>query len=178
MNCRRLRVLAPLLALSLTVSACSTPSNYLEERTHDFADSVDVKWACDIFSFGLGFKVEATNYLNAGIGYGNYKEVYEQFGRYSTTGSGEFMHLGIYGLDGNSKHNLPGPATEHNIAFINCCQEKRPPVIDRFRVGGEVLLLGIDAGLYLNLGEMLDFVTGFAGFDMAEDDELARDTEW
>ena len=178
MNRRRLRALAPLLALSLALTACSTPTNYFEARGHDIPDMIDVKWACDVLSFGIGAKLEATNYLNAGVGYGSYDDIYESFGRYATRGAGEFLHLGIYGYDGSGSNNVPGANAEYNIAFVNCCQEDRPPIVDRFRFGGEVLVLGLNAGLYLNTGEVLDFILGIAGIDIAGDDELAWNSEW
>ena len=45
------------------------------------------------------------------------------------------------------------------------------------RFGGEVLIPGIDLGLYLNVGELADFFCGIFGLDIAGDEEPAEAEE-
>ncbi len=176
---RRIRTLtAAALALVVVLPGCYTPRNYFEQRVYDLADIVDVKVGCELDSFGLGAKVEATNYIGVGLGYGDNSHVTEQFGRHAVTGPMEFLHLIAYGLDGNHKNNAPGLGTEAHVMTINCCQEHRPPMIDRWRFGGEFMAFGLVGGAYLNLGELADFVLGIGTLDIAEDDAMAWNSVW
>ena len=45
------------------------------------------------------------------------------------------------------------------------------PMAERF--GGHILL-GVDFGLYLNAGQLYDFLAGLVGYDPAEDDGLSK----
>ena len=47
---------------------------------------------------------------------------------------------------------------------------RRPPMMQRFRVGGEVIAGAVQLGVYFNLGELGDFFAGWFGFDPARDD--------
>ena len=51
---------------------------------------------------------------------------------------------------------------------------QRPPPLTRARIGGEVLAFPVIVGLYVNLGEIADFLAGFAGLDLAGDDGLPK----
>lgn len=166
------------VALALALGACSTPANYLGKRVYDLQDMVDMKYGCEFDGFALGAKLEATNYIGVGAGYGEIGHVTEQYGRRASEGHMEFLHLVVYGMDGPHDNHVPGPNTEFSIVGINCCQEKRPPWVDRFRFGGEVALIGLSGGLYLNVGEVVDFVGGIFTWDPAKDDEMAWNTPW
>ena len=170
-------LIAP-VALALALGACSTPDNYFEQRLYDLEDMLDLKYGCEFDSFALGAKVEATNYIGVGAGYGEIGHVTEQFGRRAAEGHMEFLHLVVYGMDGPHTNMVPGPHTEYCIVGINCCQEKRPPWMDRFRVGGEVALIGLSGGFYVNVGQVVDFVGGIFTWDPAGDDAMAWNTPW
>ncbi|MBI1851928.1 MAG: hypothetical protein HYR85_16445 [Planctomycetes bacterium] len=67
-------------------------------------------------------------------------------------------------------------AGEINVFFYNR-PEYEPPPIDRARFGVEVWLPLVRFGLYLNLGEVVDFVAGWVGLDSAQDDGIDKGDE-
>jgi len=84
-----------------------------------------------------------------------------------------FLHAVLIGCDDapidNQRSSLMSMCKlGYNDRFI------RPPVIDRFRVGGEVALPLVHCGVHLNLGELCDFVLGIFGLDLADDDGLPK----
>lgn len=158
---------ALLVAVALLSTACA---GYGKHRLLDVTDVLDTKFACGWDSVGLGAKVELTDYFGVGAGFGRHEQVRESYGRWERTFDQDFVHLVFFGIDGPPFMDGPRPGTAVHSLGINCCQESRAPVIDRFRFGAEVLLLNIDAGLYLNLGEVVDLLVGLVGFDPAGDD--------
>ena len=178
MNFAAHRTAAVVMLTAIVLGGCSTPENYFERRMYDAADMVDFKYGCDGMSGIVAAKVAITNYLGWGLGYGNASGITEQWGRRAKTSDIEFLHIFVYGFDGSHENNVPGPYTEWSILGINCCQENRPPWVGRFRVGGEVLLAGLAAGIYLNTGEIVDFVGGIFTWDPAGDDDMAWGTDW
>jgi len=172
------RTLLPLLLVATLLSACSGPENYFERRWHDATDVIDLKYGCTWNSFGLGAKVEATNYIGAGIGIGMQELLYEQFGRHLAMSEADFLYLAVYGVDGPGTENPPSHRSEFSVVGINCCQDERPLWVDRFRVGGELWLLNATGGVYLNAGQTIDFLGGLFMLDMADDDDLPLDTPW
>jgi len=147
--------------LGLPLCGCGV-LDAVKERALDLTDVLDVKFACP-YSLGIGAKVEVTDYLGAGIGACTLLEGEEWFGRRYMPSTGSLNHLVIWG----SEESEIGPTL---YGFGISQQPKRPlPVVSRFRIGGEVLLPAITLGLYVNLGEIVDLLAGFAGFDPAED---------
>ena len=173
-----LRTLLPLLLIGALLSACSGPENYLERRWHDATDVFDLKYGCTWNSFGLGAKAEITNYIGAGVGVGIQELVYEQYGRHLSISEADFMHLGLYGVDGPGTENPPSHRTEFSVVGINCCQDERPPAFDRYRIGAELWLFNATGGVYLNAGQTIDFLAGLLMLDLAEDDDLPLDIPW
>ena len=57
---------------------------------------------------------------------------------------------------------------ETNVLCVGRPYHDRPR-ISRFRVGAEILVPSLQVGGYLNLGELLDFLVGWFGFDPAVD---------
>ncbi len=169
---KRLPLLA-LLALLCCTSACQT---YVRPRLLDALDMVDLKYACNFNSLGLGAKFELTDYGGLGIGFGTYADVKESYGRLERRSHMDFVHLLVFGADGPPLMEGMRPSVAFYGAGINCCQIRRAPVIDRFRVGGELLLFSALGGAYLNFGEMFDFAVGIVGFDPAGDDLWLWDT--
>ena len=154
-------------ALLLLTAACA---EYGKHRLLDITDTFDTKLSCDWESMGIGAKVEVTDYIGVGAGVGRHHGVKESYGRWERTYDQDFLHLVVFGIDGPPLRDGPTPGTAICSVGINCCQASRAPMIDRFRIGAEVLLFNMNAGLYLNLGEMADLLVGLVGFDPAGDD--------
>jgi hypothetical protein len=49
-----------------------------------------------------------------------------------------------------------------------------PPLLDELRAGGVAFLPGVNGGLYLNLGEIGDFLCGLVGYDLNNDDGIPK----
>lgn len=49
-----------------------------------------------------------------------------------------------------------------------------PPLVDRWRIGAEVLIPAVNFGLYVNLGEVADLVLGLFTIDIADDDGVSK----
>ena len=49
-----------------------------------------------------------------------------------------------------------------------------PPFLDGLRVGGTLFLPGVSGGLYLNFGELLDFLCGVVSYDPLGDDGIPK----
>ncbi len=172
------RAFLSLTGLALLLGGCQGPGqNYVEKRLYDAGDVIDTKFGCTWDSTGLGAKVEATNYFGAGLGGGVYENVIEQYGREATEGPHSAIHVVVYGFDGPSE-TFAVPSGDHEFAVfgINCCQMYRPELWDRWRVGGELYLLSLNAGAYLNFSELYDFFAGVANYDPAGDDGLEVNT--
>jgi len=174
MSTSRLPLVA-LLVVGLLATGCAAPGdNYFSDRGRDLTDIVDVKWSGSWDSYGLGVKAEATNYLGAGVGYGAANDLDEKYGRrWDHSDRSVFVHMLAWGYDGPA--NDPGASRSNNeyyVLGINGWQERRPAMFQRWRVGGEIIFMPLNLGLYLNLAEVGDFLTGIVTYDWAEDDML------
>jgi len=190
----RIVCLALLFAAPLPAAGCA----YAGDRLLDMSDIVDLKLGTGI---GIGVKAELTYYVGIGAGLGVNAYLREWYGRksYETYGD-RFVHVGVFGQDGG----MDGPekdagvrarvetyvllvnmtATADHVAgrgvlgYSDAWQMARnyevPPLGTRWRVGGEVLIPAISFGLYLNLGELADFLLGFTTYDFREDDGLDK----
>jgi hypothetical protein len=174
------------LALLALLPACAGFERYMRDRLMDVTDVVDFKYGR---AYGLGIKVEMTLYVGSGLGIGEQLSTREWFGRHGQdfliddeSGpmswiDGAFVHLGIIGFDGGSPSSTAQSAV--NTAGINVLMfwagASAPPLIDRWRFGGELLLPGVIGGMYLNLGELWDWFAGVFGGDPAEDDGLRKE---
>ncbi len=154
----------------------------MRNRLFDATDVVDFKYGR---ALGLGAKVEATLYLGAGFGLATVESFREWYGRHATdfrwdgefhlSGEGIFAHLGFIGSDGGDPGNVAqGSVNAVALNVLMLWGTDDPPMIDRWRFGGEVLLPGALGGIYLNLGELYDFFAGLVGGDPAEDDGLPK----
>jgi hypothetical protein len=146
---------------------------YLVDRGLDITDVVDFKIGVGL---GIGAKAQVTDFVGAGLGAGNYDPAVESFGRrffhYDQDG---FLHGVVFGLDGTKIATLTDETTV-NIALLQL-RGINLPLLQRFRVGGEILLPGLELGLWVNLGEVLDLICGVASFDPALDDGMNKGTE-
>lgn len=174
------------LALVLFASACASVERYARDRLMDVTDIVDFKYGD---AWGFGFKIELTLYLGTGLGLGELEHTREWYGRHATDFTlnkqggpldwldGTFAQAGIIGTDGGA----PGNAAQSAITTVGfnvlllSAGNSAPPLIDRWRFGGEMVLPWVMGGAYLNLGELWDFVAGVFGGDPAEDDGLAKE---
>jgi len=167
-----------LFALALFTPGCQ----YAKDRLLDASDVIDIKYG---YAVGLGAKIEATNYVGLGLGWGLSPKTREWYGRRShVCYDQEFMHFGIVGRDGTDRSwGEPGKdGTDHyNIVLpINIAQldHGTPPMIERWRLGFEIILPGGNGGLYLNLGELVDFFAGLATVDLADDDGVPKSEQY
>jgi hypothetical protein len=172
--------------LALALPGCAAFERYARDRLMDVTDIVDFKYGR---AWGLGVKLEATLYLGSGLGLGEQFSTREWFGRHGTdfeleTESGPFawvdgafVHLGVIGFDGGTPTSWAQSAV--NTVGLNIllfwAGASAPPLIDRWRFGGELLLPGVIGGMYLNLGECWDLFAGVFGGDPAEDDGLLKE---
>lgn len=173
------RALAGACLLLGALPGCA--SGYLSDRGRDVLDVIDLKGG---WSMGLGVKAEATLYLGAGLGgaslgdttewYGRQKLVTLTQGQYS---GGLFVHLLIAGFDTQTEYGGPPSQDSLNVLTVNrvaFSDSNDPPMLERWRFGGEVVLPFVRGGLYLNLGELFDLFAGVVGFDPADDDGLVE----
>lgn len=175
------------LALAALLPGCASVERYARDRLLDVTDVVDFKYGR---AWGLGFKLEITLYFGTGLGLGVQQWTREWYGRHATDFeldaagprswmSGIFAHLGVIGVDGGSPGDTAQSAfnTVGFNALMLSADTTAPPLIDRWRVGGELLLPGAIGGIYLNLGELWDFVAGVFGSDPAGDDGEAKEVK-
>ncbi|MFT7465638.1 MAG: hypothetical protein ACI9EF_004007 [Pseudohongiellaceae bacterium] len=148
-------------------------SSYLSERAWDLSDVVDVKYGTGI---GLGVKAEATIYFGLGLGLGEDFYVREWFGRMSAE-ERDWMSLQVLlgGGEGNAIHGS-GPMDTFSVFGIDVMAEvaKWPGPSSGWRFGGEVMVPFAHLGLYLNVGELVDFLLGIGTLDVAGDDGIAK----
>jgi len=171
------------LTLALLLSGCGSlvpEGGYLRDRLEDAADILDYRVGTG--GIGVGAKVEATDYTGvaagAGVGYHG-GETYGRGFQSDLMGPADkgYQFLGIFGLFGVDGPDLeyahPGRNTQFSVMGIQI-QDPRPHTIDRFRLGGQVLLPGVEGGLYLNVGQVFDLVLGLFTLDIGNDDGVER----
>jgi hypothetical protein len=174
------------LALLALLPACESFERYARDRLLDATDVVDFKYGR---AWGFGIKFEVSLYLGTGIGLGVVESSREWYGRHATDFKlnkdggaldwldGTFAQAGILGTDGGA----PGNATQSAFTtiFFNVLllsgDNSAPPMIERWRVGAEVVLPKVTGGMYLNFGELWDFLAGIGGGDPAGDDGVVKE---
>lgn len=173
---------ALLLGSALLFPSCRSVGTYVKDRALDLSDIIDVKYG---FAVGIGAKVEASMYLGAGVGWATVYDCREWYGRRSVIiGEQTFLHLGLVGWDGTQElFDRGDDATDWysvvlpiNLGAID--HPDNPALLQRWRFGGEVLLPFVQLGLYLNLGEVADFILGLATIDIAADDGMSMNDKY
>jgi hypothetical protein len=176
----RLGALAIAAALAAGLTGCASAEPWWKDRLLDAADVFDVKHG---FAVGVGAKVEATLYLGVGVGFAALgPDVHESYGRQgvdadkggSYPGRGTFVHMLLGGFDGYPARGGDPTTEAWNVIGLNLPMlegHSQPKTIDTFRFGAEVIPGIIVVGLYLNAGQLADFLGGLVGFDPAGDDE-------
>jgi|GEM_PF-3495564 len=153
-----------LIALLLCANGCSSAIAYTRDRCLDLTDVVDVKASV---CFGFGAKAEVTDYSGIGFGFAA-GPGFESFGRCFVLSDklNPFVHFAVLGADGEESSELCISMFQY--------KEKRPPMMSRFRIGGEAYVMPINLGFYLNLGEVVDFLCGLVTYDPSFDDGVAK----
>ena len=160
-------------ARAVTLAAALVPlagCAYLHDRGRDFTDVVDVKGGAG--GIGLGVKARATEFVGTGVGYGATYDTTEKIGRGAYDTESGFGGLGFFVIDGKSGA-CPGAGYEISLLGLRMQRETFPWPWRWFRFGGEAVLPGVRGGLFVNLGEFVDFLAGLAGLDPVGDDGLA-----
>lgn len=163
--------------------------HYTRERFRDLSDIIDTKGGSSP-RLGLGVKGEATNFIWGGLGYGQPGPEY--YGRRifnkhlaGTTGKDGFrgpeevgLGIGHFQLRDITKSGLwDNMATSYfgiNPFAYNAIvsEDEWQATAVPWRVGLEVWLPFYDVGIYLNVGELIDFLVGFVGLDPADDEDI------
>ena len=156
----------------VTVAAALVPlagCAYLRDRGRDFTDIVDVKGGAG--GVGLGVKARATEFIGTGVGFGAEYATTEKYGRRWFDSKSAFIGLGVFTLDGEIGPCL-GSGAEISFLALRVSNETATRPWTWFRFGGEAVLPGVRGGLFVNLGELVDFFAGIAGLDPVHDDGL------
>jgi hypothetical protein len=171
-----------LLALALLAPGCA----YVKNRVMDMSDVIDIKYG---YGIGGGAKIEVTSYVGLGVGYGIMPKTREWYGRRSHVAyHQEFVHFVVAGRDGSERDwgDPPLDGTDHygtvlplNLSALDVGYDVgHPPVLQHFRVGFEFLVPGLNFGMYLNFGEIVDLFAGIATFDPARDDGVFKSAQY
>ncbi len=161
------RPLATLLAGALLalLPACAV-GTYLGDRGMDLIDVVDLKYGFGAETFGIGGKLEITEFFGLAAGYGRSDLVHEGRGRFAWDEENHFGHYVLFGGDG------PSSRPTMNFSFMNPFYYG--PLSAQWRVGLEVLLPRAHMGGYLNLMEIVDLFAGLVTLDPSGDDGVSR----
>ena len=185
------------VAIALALPACSGLGNYAQYNLRDLSDVVDVRYGT---GFGLGVSAQFSDLL--ATGFGSSVEWYQRewFGRKSVeVRDGLFAAGLIVGFDGDYMRRLePGQwdvegdsttgdwfallvnwnrGRSHELTATEAWLTEPagdPPARSAIRVGGAAFLPGVHGGLYLNLGELVDFACGLVGYDFVRDDGYSK----
>ena len=165
----RLGAAALALGCCAGLPACEAPS-YGNDRWNDLGDTIDLRSGR---GHGFGLSLQATMYFEPGLGLSWMDTWHDGFGRRRVSGTdGGFAQALVFGITGRSDD--PSAATSSrdllgcNLNLFGSPDE--PPLLDRFRFGGAIYLPFGHGGIYLNAGEVFDFLVGFLRFDPAGDD--------
>ncbi|HEX5011521.1 MAG TPA: hypothetical protein VFY71_14085 [Planctomycetota bacterium] len=179
------------ILLALACQACNGLATYSLDRARDLSDVVDVRYGTGL---GLGLYVQATPSIPLGAGLGASSESYSRqwFGRKSVEmRDGLFAHAIFMGVEGKGAGSdwttgsldmlglrlNPGSIYSKEWRGTEAWFQSPagdPPQLDRFRFGATVFLPGVNGGIFLNLGEVVDFLTGLVGFDLMRDDGIPK----
>jgi len=196
------RLLACLLVtgLALAQSSCAV-ADYGGDRLMDLTDIIDLKYGVAVGAgakaeatiyLGAGAGIGALGYTREWFGRRSTIQQSKWFfhfvaggvdgGRGSLTWEEEDMPDGdleradvnvlLANLTALNDHNT-GPRGDEDPELKNLWGANAPPTLDRFRFGGEFLIPVIHFGLYVNLGEVVDFLGGWFTWDPAYDDDAS-----
>jgi len=185
---------AATILLVLGFQGCSALGSYGQNRLRDLSDILDVRYGT---GWGLGSQIRVL-WLETGFGLSTESYYRQWFGRKSVeVRQGLFAQSVLVGIDGDLWRREPEDILGNSstgvlsVLVVNVSvsssifsgtgsedwfkePEGDPPLMDSFRIGGVVFLPGVSGGLFLNLGEVLDFVCGIVGFDPLHDDGIPK----
>ena len=156
----------------VTIAAVLVPlagCTYLQDRGRDFTDMVDVKGGMG--GYGLGAKVRATEAIGTGVGFGAVYDTREKIGRRVSCTDSALVGLVVFAMDGEIGV-CPGRGFEISFLGLRVQDETATRPWSWLRFGGEAVLPGVRGGLFVNLGEFVDFLAGIAGLDPVGDDRV------
>jgi len=171
-----------LLACLFLLVGCASPfGTYVKDRGNDFADC----FKGDIgVGFGVDAQVMATDYIGTGAGLAVAANKIGFRGRH--VGDWSDFHGGIgivdYGAFGSSMHPFesknPPPFSSqvrsvcgvNTVPFDSSMQDPEKPFLNTFDIeaGGMALFVGSRVGF--SPGQLIDFIIGWTGIDIAWDD--------
>ena len=183
----RLAAAAVLLAAALASGGCTTSPSWGMDRLRDLTDIVDVRYGTGV---GLGVQADALLLLGTGVGWSDVTYSRVWYGRHSVdTGHRTFLGLLLYSSFGDYEYPGDAARTWCNVLLLNIASigparasgdedwfqhDNGPPIMDRLRVGATLFLPGVHGGLYLNVGEAIDFVLGIFFLDPSGDDGVPK----
>jgi len=178
--------------LLLACQGCTQLATYGEDRVRDLSDVIDMRYGT---GFGLGVGVQFSEMFGTGLGCSSEWYQRQWFGRKSVVvRDGLFAQGLIFGYDGDylRREILDGRSTNDSgttgrlslftLRGYGTSSARTGsaewfttpggdmPKLDAFRIGGAVFLPGVNGGLYLNVGEVMDFACGLVGYDLMSDD--------
>ena len=183
------RIAATLTAVVLACAGCVAPGSYGRDRWLDLTDAIDLKYGTGI---GLGVHLQATKYLETGLGLSTQSGSHEWFGRRRVDmHDGAFVHGVVVGFAGLGPHGSLTTGSIDVLLFNVLALEGGRwtgtrswfegghglPILDRYRFGAVLYLPGVHGGLFLNVGELADFLGGLFGADLMNDDGYAKPPE-
>jgi hypothetical protein len=173
---------------------CSCSEDYIQNRAMDFTDIFDASIGGP--GFGLGARIQLTDFYGHGLGFGYYTKRYEKYGRqyldeseyksyqlyyFSIDGTGELfaeeykhssLRVGLFGVNWAEYMHYVDRMYESRQKRSRVLDKRRAmSVLSRLRVGGEIYCPIFSLGFFFNIGEFIDFILGFAGIDIMEDDK-------
>ncbi|HEX5011871.1 MAG TPA: hypothetical protein VFY71_15870 [Planctomycetota bacterium] len=190
----RAGVAAAGLLLLLACQGCGSLGQYGQDRLRDLSDILDVRYGTGL---GLGSQIRVL-WLETGFGLSTEAYYRQWFGRKSVeVRRGLFAQAVVAGIDGDywrrkSDELLGNSSTgSFSVLVVNVplCTSffsgtgsedwfevpaGDPPLWESFRIGGVVFLPGVSGGLFLNLGEVVDFLGGVVGWDPLHDDGIPK----
>lgn len=174
---------ALLLTAALTSAGCTASPAWGSDRLRDLTDIVDVRYGTGL---GLGVQADALLLLGTGVGWSDITYSRVWYGRHSVdVGHRSFLGLVLYSAFGDYEYPGDAARTWCNVVLLNIAsigparasgdedwfvRDDGPPILTRLRAGATVFLPGVHGGLYLNVGEAIDFVLGLAFLDPCTDD--------
>ncbi len=185
-----------LAGMTLLCQSCAHLMAYGEDRVRDISDVIDVRYGT---GFGLGVSVQWTELLGTGLGCSTEWYQRQWYGRKSIeVRDGLFAQALIFGVDGDYVRreaqganywecmSSTGNTTWFIFRLTGISREgwgneewfTKPggvaPSAEFARIGGAVFLPGVNGGIYVNLGEVIDFVSGLFGYDPMNDDDYPK----
>ena len=183
----RAAVAALLLSAALTSGGCTSSPAWGTDRLRDLTDIVDVRYGTGL---GFGVQVDALMLVGTGVGWSDVSWTRVWYGRHAVETSNRTF-VGALVVSSFGHYDYPGDPAKNwlNIVGLNITslgpatasgdeawfeRDQGPPIIERLRPGVTLFLPGVHGGLYVNVGEVVDFVLGIFFLDISSDDGIPK----